>query len=315
MSHKILISSEYFQSYSDLGKEILVSAGFEVVDNPYRRLLTEDEIISLIGEAAGIICDLEPITAKVMDSAPRLKIISRRGVGVDSVDVKAAKEKGIVVGRTPGLVEKPVAELVMAYILSFARKIRELDRSMKSHQWHKELGASLEGKVLGIVGMGNVGREVLKRARAFDMKVIYFTAHPLKKSEEEKLGAEFCGFDELLASADFITLHVPLNELTRDLFSEKQIGKMKKSAFLINTARGSIVNERDLAKALKEGKIAGAAIDVFDAEPTDSSPLMEAENAILTPHVATFTRETFIKMDILAAQNIVDFFKTGACLT
>ncbi|MFZ5595840.1 MAG: phosphoglycerate dehydrogenase [Bacillota bacterium] len=315
MNHKVLITSEYFQRYSDAGKEILVCAGFDVMDNPYRRLLTEEDIIPLIGEAEGIICDLEPITAKVIDNAPRLKIISRRGVGVDSVDVKAAKEKGIVVARTQGVVEKPVADLVMSYILAFARRIREHDRSMKRHAWQKELGISLEGKVLGIVGLGNIGREVLKRARAFDMKIIYFNTHPLKKSEEKELGAEFCSFYELLAGSDFITIHVPLNEVTRNLFSEKVIGRMKKTAFLINTARGSIVNEKDLARALKEGVIAGAAIDVFDEEPADSSPLMEVENAILTPHVATFTRETFIKMDVLAARNIVDFFKTGMCLT
>ncbi|SFH24368.1 D-3-phosphoglycerate dehydrogenase [Desulfotomaculum arcticum] len=314
MPHKILITSEYFQRFSDAGKKLLQDNGFEVIDNPYGRLLKEEDIIPIIKEADGIICDLEPITSKVILNAPNLKIISRRGVGVDSVDTKTAREKGIVIARTPGVVEKPVAELVLLYMLTFARKIGEHDSWMKKRQWQRELGSNLARKVLGIVGLGNIAREVIKRAKAFEMEIKYYDVFRSEEKERE-LGVSYVDFDQLLSEADFITIHVPLNEQTKNLFSETTLKKMKRTAFLINAARGSIVNEEDLAEALKQGIIAGAAIDVFDQEPTDASPLMDVDNVILTPHIATFTRETFIKMDVMAARNIVDYFQAGTFLT
>ncbi|GAA0181124.1 phosphoglycerate dehydrogenase [Clostridium sediminicola] len=308
MTKKIVITSEFFGKFSDEGEKILLEAGFEVIGNPYKKFLNEEEVISIIGEADGIICDLEGITKKVIDSAPNLKIIARRGVGTDSVDVEYAKEKEIVVARTLGVVEKPVAELVISYILHINRKISELNKEMKMGNWNKLLGNSLEGKVLGIMGMGNIGREVARKAKSFDMKIIYTDARRNEKAEEE-LGVEFVSFEELMAESDAISIHVPLLESTRGMINYEAMKAMKKKPILINTARGPVINEADLCKALEEGMVSFAAIDVYDVEPKTGSPLKEYDNVILTPHVGTFTEEVFINMDILAAKNIVEHFR------
>ena len=196
MSRKVVITSEFFGRYSNEGEKILRNNGFEVIPNPYNKLLNEDEIVSIIGEADAIICDLENITRKVIDSAPSLKVISRRGVGVDSVDVEYANEKGIKVARTFGVVEKPVAELVMAYILQIYRNICKSNEEMKNGRWTKFLGNSMEGKIIGIVGLGNIGLEVARKAKAFDMKVIYSGVKRIEKAEE--LGIEYVTFKNLL---------------------------------------------------------------------------------------------------------------------
>ena len=304
----VLITSEYFGKLSTRGKELLVEAGHEVIENPYgHKFLSEEEIIPHIGKADAIVCDLEKITRKVMDAAPHLKIISRRGIGVDSVNLEEAQKREILVARTMGVVENAVSELVMAYILTHARKIRELDCDMKKHKWNKILGSSMEGKTLGIIGLGNIAAEVVKKAKAFDMKIVYFDIYR-SEEKEEALGVTYMALENLLNQADYITLHMPLNSGTEKMFNYELFCKMKPTAFFINTARGAIVDENGLYRALKEGRITGAAIDVFDMEPKENSVLCEFKNVILTPHVATFTRETFIQMDILAVKNIIDFF-------
>lgn len=303
MAKKVVITSEFFGRYSDAGEIILKNCNFEVIPNHYNKFLNEDEIISLIGDADAIICDLECITKKVIDSAPNLKVVSRRGVGLDSVDIDYAKEKGIEVTRTLGVVEKPVAELVMAYILQIYRKISESSEQMKKGKWTKVLGRSLEGKTLGIVGLGNIGTEVAKKAKAFDMEVIY--SGTSKPEKERELGLRHVLFDDLLSKSDIISIHVPLTDSTYNMFDYNAMKKIKKQPILINTARGSIVNENDLKRALKEGLVSFAAIDVYDVEPKTNSLLMKCDNVLLTPHNGTFTKEVFINMDILAAKNVI----------
>lgn len=306
---KVLITSEYFCKFADKARKILTDAGHTVIDNPYgHTFLSPEMIIPYVEEADALVCDLEKINANVLAHAKNLKIIARRGVGVDSVDMKVCKERGIEVARTVGLVEKPVAELVMAYILGFSRKTDILNRDMHAGVWEKVIGHSLFGKTLGIIGMGNIAGEVARRAQSFDMNIVYYDIER-KPEAEKKTGAIYQPLEKLLAESDFVTVHMPLNESTRDFIGYKQMCCMKKTAFLINTARGGIVNEEDLAKAASEGKIAGAAIDVFDREPKTDSPLKNCENVVITPHVATFTIETFIAMDEASAQNIVDYFK------
>ncbi len=304
----VLITSEFFGKFSKAGKQLLLQAGHTVIDNPYgQKFLTPEEIIPHAGNADAMVCDLEHITKEVMDSAPNLKIISRRGVGVDSVDVAYAQEKGIAVARTLGVVEPPVAELVMAYILEFSRNISKLNQDMHNGIWFKRESSSVDQKTLGILGMGKIAREVARRACAFGMQILYYS---LQRSEacEREFGAVYAPLDEVLSRADFVTLHMPLNEQTRGMLSYEAIAKMKPSAYLINTARGAIVEEDGLYRALLEKKIAGAAIDVYDCEPERDSRFRAFENVILTPHVGTFTREIFTRMDVLAAQNIIDFF-------
>ena len=309
MSKKVAITSEFFGKFSDEAFKILEENGLEVIPNRYNKYLDkEKEIISLTKEANAVICDLENISKNVIDQSPNLEIIARRGVGTDSVAVNYAKEKGIKVARTLGVVEKPVAELVMAYILNISRQLIPLNKSMHQGNWNKILAHSVDGKKLGIIGMGNIGREITRKAQAFDMDVTYYDINR-KKNLEEELGIKYQKLEQLLKKSDIITLHVPLNEQTKNLIDYEAMTKMEKSPILINTSRGPVVNNGDLKKALDEGIISHAAVDVFDEEPKTDSVLKDCENAIITPHVGTFTEEIFIKMDVMAAENVVEYLK------
>lgn len=305
---KILITSEFFCKFDSLARDILTNAGHTVIDNPYgHKFLSPEEIIRYSHDADAFICDLEKINKDVINASPSLKIVSRRGVGVDSVDTAYCAEKGIEVARTLGIVERPVAELVMAYILQFSRRVATLSSDMQSGIWEKKECHSVDGKTLGIVGMGRVAYEVARRASAFGMKIIYCDVAENEKAKKD-FGAVRADLETVLANADFVSLHTPLTEKTRGMFNYETLCKMKKSAYIINTSRGAVINSDDLKKTLSENLIKGAAIDVFDVEPETESPLKGMENVILTPHVGTFTQEIFIGMDRAAAQNVVDFF-------
>jgi len=306
---EISITSEYFCKFDSAARDVLTNAGHTVIDNPYgHQFLSSEEIIPHCKTADAFICDLEKINQTVIDSAPNLKIISRRGVGVDSVDVEYAAKKNITVARTLGVVEPPVSELVLGYILAFSRNIDKHSHEMHNGKWSKIESHSVNEKTLGIVGMGKIGYEVAKRAYSFGMNIVYSDMYQNERCEND-FQAKKLTFDELLAKADFVTVHTPLTEETKGLFGYETLCKMKRGAFLINTARGAVVEEGGLYKAVTEEKIAGAAIDVFDVEPKENSILNALPEVILTPHIGTFTKEIFIKMDLLAAQNIVEYFK------
>ena len=210
--------------------------------------------------------------------------------------------------RTLGAVEAPVAELVMTYILMNARRVPALSRQMKNHVWDKQLAYSSEGKVLGIVGMGSIAKEVVRRARVFQMDIAYYDIIRNEAAEKE-FGVRYLPLDDLLASADYLSIHVPLTPETTGMFGYETLCKCKPTAYLINTARGPIVDEEGLYRAIREKRLSGAAIDVFDVEPKTDSILAELDEVTLTPHVATFTQETFVRMDILAAENVVKYFR------
>lgn len=306
--YNVLITSEYFGKFSGEAKKRLLQNGFNVMDNPYgHKFLTPEEIIPYAGNADALICDLEKITKEVIDSAPNLRIISRRGVGVDSVDVAYAKSKKIEVARTLGVVEPPVAELVMAYILEFSRKINALNANMHQGLWERCQCHSVDGKTLGIVGMGKIAYEVAKRANSFGMDIIYTDLDRNERAETE-FGAKKVPVEELLAVSDFVSVHLPLTEATQNFMDYEKLCRMKKDAYFMNAARGGVVRSLDLKRVLAEEKIAGAAIDVYDKEPETNSLFRGMKNVILTPHVGTFTQEIFIKMDILAAENIIHYF-------
>ena len=255
-----------------------------------------------------MICDLEKITKEVIDSAPNLKVISRRGVGVDSVDVAYAEKKGIAVARTLGVVEPPVAELVMTYILEFSRKVHILNQNMHAGRWERCTCHSVNGKTLGIAGMGKIAYETARRAHSFGMRILYTDVVPNEQAEKE-FGAQRKPIEEMLSQSDFVTLHLPLTEETANFMNYEKLCMMKQDAYLINTARGGVVCCEDLKRALTERKLAGAAIDVYDKEPETNSVLRGMDNVILTPHVGTFTQEIFIKMDVVAAENIIAHLK------
>ena len=301
----VLITSEYFCKFDQKARQMLIDAGHNVIDNPYgHKFLTPEEIIPYVEKAEALICDLEKINAEVISHAKNLKVIARRGVGVDSVDLKVCKERDISVERCVGLVEEPVAELVMSYLLGFSRIVAPLNADMHDGKWNKVIGHSLFGKTLGLIGFGAIAKEVYKRAKAFSMRVIYYD---LVKASSE-YDAEYVELDELLKQSDFVSVHLPLLDSTRNIINERTLSLMKPTAYIINTARGGIVDEKALVKALKENKIAGAGIDVFEKEPCVDSELKDLPNAIITPHVATFTIETFIAMDRRSSQNVINFF-------
>lgn len=283
----------------------------EVVISPHDRPISLEELVNGVATADALLCLLnDHIDAKVLDNAPNLKIISNYAVGFDNIDVKSATERGIVVTNTTcDQVSEAVAEFTWAMMLTLSRRIIEGDefgRKGAYRGWEPDLflGRDVYGKTLGIVGLGRIGTMVARRAKGFNMSVLYNKRERDEKVEQE-LGVQFSELDTLLATADFVTLHVPLSAETRHMIGEPQLSGMKPTAFLVNTARGGVVDERALVAALKSGKIAGAALDVHENEPEMNPELLMMENVILTPHIASATVEAREKMTELAVDAIV----------
>ena len=308
---KVLITRQIPGDYIPKFEE----AGFEVdlwkEDRPMPRDVFLDKVVGV----DAILCLLtEKIDTEVFERAGKnLKIISNYAVGFDNVDVEEAKNREIVVTNTPCKeVNEAVAEHTWALILALSRRIVESDEAIRRggyRGWDPDifLGRSLAGKTLGIIGLGNIGSMVARRAAGYEMNVVYNKRSPDPIAEKE-LGVRYAGLDELLSTSDFISLHVPLTEETRGMINKEAFGKMKRGSFLINTARGPVVREQDLADALRSGVLAGAALDVFENEPDINPELLAMENVILTPHIASSTVEARLKMTELATSSILDFF-------
>lgn len=293
----------------------LTQAGYEVSVSDFDRLLTEEELVE---KTKGVDVILSLLTDRVdgdlMDSAgPQLKLISNFAVGFDNIEVKAATDRGIVVTNTPSdQVNEAVAEHTWALILSLVRRVVEADEVVRRgayRGWEPNvfLGTSLVGKTIGIVGLGRIGTMVAKRAKGFEMNILYNCRTPNPEIEKE-VGAKYASLDELLASSDIVSLHVPLTDETRHMINHDSLAKMKKGSYLINTARGPIVNETDLVEALRSGQLTGAGLDVFDDEPNVNMELINMPNVVMTPHIASATREARAKMAAQAVEAILDTF-------
>jgi glyoxylate reductase len=253
------------------------------------------------------------IDADLLEAGPNLRIVSNMAVGYDNVDVTAASARGVVVTNTPGVLTDTTADLAFALMLAVARRVVEGDRVVREGgwgPWHPSflLGRDIHRATLGVVGMGQIGRAVARRARGFGMKVVY--ASRRRVEDEKALGVEWRSLDDLLRESDFISLHVSLNAETRNLIGARELALMKATAFLINTARGGIVDQSALVDALRSGRIAGAGLDVAVVEPVPvDDPLLELENVVITPHVGSATVETRTKMADLAVDNLIAFFE------
>ncbi len=288
----------------------LLAEECEVVVNPEDRPLSKEEIIKGMEDAQGLIPLLsDPIDAEVIESNPQLKVISNYAVGYNNIDVEVATEKGIMVTNTPGILTETTADLTFALLMAAARRIVESDkftRVGKFSGWAPELmlGTDLHGKTLGIIGFGRIGQAVARRARGFEMKVIYNKRNPLSSEEEQELNAEYRDFEGLIKEADFITINAPLNDSTYHLFNKDVFKWMKDSAILINAGRGPIIDETALVEALESGEIAGAGLDVYEEEPEVNPGLVKLDNVVLTPHTGTGTVETRDKMAVMAAENL-----------
>lgn len=267
------------------------------------------------GALAGLVKDVDivivrsktKITRHVIEAGKKLKIIGRPGVGLDTIDVKAAGERGITVMNTPEAPAASVAELVFGLMLCLARKITTADSGMKNGKWLKNetKGRELFGKTMGLVGFGHIGSRLARMAKCCGMEVICATRSPEKHREEaNKQGIKIVNLDELMEKSDFVSVHTPLTDETRHMISERELGTMKPSAFLINTSRGGVVDEGALYKALSEKRIAGAALDVFSTEPY-SGPLTKLDNVVLTPHIGASTDEAQLRAGMMLADKII----------
>lgn len=270
-------------------------------------------LMKKISDARGLICfPYDTVDKDVIDSAVNLKAISAYSVGYDHIDVKHAIDNGITIGYTPEVLSDATADLTFALILDITRRVSEGDRTIRKGSWRQVygaydfLGTDLKSKTLGILGLGRIGKKVAERAKGFGMKIIYANRNRLSPSLEKKYCATHVTFNNLLKKSDVISIHVPYNGKTHEIINGSTLKKMKKTAFLINTARGKIINEDDLALALKRGTIRGAALDVFSSEPLKAtSPLKKLENVVLSPHSGSSTRETREKMAHLTMKNLL----------
>lgn len=284
--------------------DLLISHGYEIINNPYGRKLTEEEVIGLAHDCIGIVAGVEPLTKRVMDALPRLKCISRVGVGMDNVDLDYAKKKGIVVVNTPEGPTRGVAELTLAMTMSLLRRIPQADAALKQRKWKKQIGNLLLDKRIGVVGLGRIGRLVSELFRGIGNPVYGFDPYVNTEWAVDK-DVELMSFEDVLKNADIVTFHVPGNKDKSALVGEKEIAIMKDGAFLINISRGGVVDECALYDALKSGKLAGAAVDVWSKEPYDG-PLCDLDNIIMTPHLGSYAKEGKLKMEVDACRNLID---------
>jgi len=286
----------------------ITDAGIEVV---IRNADTDGPVEEQIKGFDGIVIrSATQVTRQVMEAADQLKVVVRAGVGLDNVDQEAAKEHGIQVMNTPEAPTASVAEMVFSLMFSLARNVTQADSSMKDERWEKKKlkGTELWEKTIGIVGFGRIGQELAKRAKAFDMNVLAYDVLDIDDAVK-KLGAERVDLDSLIAQSDYISLHVPLLPQTKGMMGDAQFESMKDTAFLINTARGGVVNEKALLKALNEGKIAGAALDVFENEPPLDWSLVKHPKLVATPHLASSTKEAQVRVGKLTAEKIIQVLK------
>jgi len=288
------------------GIKILKDAGFEVdVDSniSYEELKEKVRDYNVL-----VVRSRTKVTREIIEAGENLRVVGRAGAGIDNIDVEAAKERGIIVLNTPEAPAIAVAELTMGLLLSLARQIPRADRSMKEGKWAKKefRGWQLNGKTFGIVGLGHIGEKVARLAKAFGMKILITKRTPPSPEILKELEAEFVPLDELLRRSDIISLHVPLTPQTRHMIGEREIQLMKDGAFIINTSRGAVIDEKALFNALKSGKLGGAALDVYEIEPPRDYSLMRLPHVVCTPHIGAQTVEAQRAAATLLAQKIVD---------
>jgi phosphoglycerate dehydrogenase-like enzyme len=273
--------------------------------------VSQDEFVERIRDAEVVVVGRYGFNSEAFRSASRLKMISLWQTGYDNVDLDAANETGVIVSNVPNYAFDSVAEFTFALALDLERKVRVADMNLRKGRfdWRYHIGTELMGKFIGVLGTGNIGRRVIQIAHGFNMNVLSTTSHPTPE-RAKKLGVKFVDLDTLLSESDIVTLHVPLTPETKHKIGSKELAKMKSTAILINTARGKIIDEAALVKALKEKKIAGAGLDVFEKEPLPlNSPLLELENVVLTPHIAFLSEESIDECTYICIENVEMFME------
>ena len=306
MKWKVLVSAPYMQPVIDRFQDIFHQNDIEVILPEVNERMEEDELLEHIGDVDGAICGDDRFTDRVLESAPKLQVISKWGTGIDSIDQEACKRRNIRICNTPNAFSEPVADSVIGYMLCFARKLPWMDREMRKGVWFKIPGYALRESTLGIIGVGDVGKTVARRAMGFGMRIIGNDIVDMPENFLAETRIEMLSREELLGQADFVSLNCDLNLTSHHLMNYEMFRQMKSSAVLINTSRGPIVKEADLVKALEDGVISGAALDVFEEEPLPpDNPLMRMDNVMLAPHNANSSPEAWERVHINTINNLV----------
>jgi D-3-phosphoglycerate dehydrogenase / 2-oxoglutarate reductase len=300
---KILISSASFGKINPDPIKTLENAGFTPILNPYGRKLEFEEFSELIKDVVGLIAGTEKITSELLANAPNLKVISRYGVGLDNIDLKTAKQKGIIVCNTPEAPSPAVAELALALILNLYRRVSEADRNIRNNDWSQLRGRLLFGKTLGIIGLGRIGKKIIKLVQPFEMDIYAYDPYP-DHDFILKNNVTLVSLNEILLKSDVVSLHLPLSEKNYHIIGKKELSLMKADAVIINTSRGGLIDEEALVKALKDGQIGGAGIDTFEEEPY-CGDLTTLDNVVLTCHMGSAAVETRKEMEMETVSNLI----------
>jgi len=300
---KIFVSTASFGKYDTFPIRVLEEKGLEVALNPYGRKLNASDIVVFLDGVIGLIAGTEVLNREVLSYSDSLKVISRCGVGIDNIDLKAAEERGIKVFNTPLAPSLAVAELTIGLIFALTRRIVEADSSIREGKWKKYMGTLLHNKKVGIIGLGRIGKKLTELLLPFEVEILCCDVNPdedfIKKYRIKNLPLK-----DLLANSDVITLHLSCKGRIPYIIGKEELGLMKQSAFLINTSRGSVVDEQALIEALKDNKISGAGIDVYEKEPY-TGPLKELRNVVLTSHMGSYAKEARIQMEKEASLNLI----------
>jgi D-3-phosphoglycerate dehydrogenase len=308
MKYDILFTAPYMISVRDRFQSVFDRYGLSLIVPKVRERMEEEDLLDYAGQFDGTICGDDRYTARVIEAcAPRLKVISKWGTGIDSIDAGACSLHGIKIGRTPNAFTTPVADTVLGYMLAFARRQPWMDMAMKAKNWEKLPGKTLSEMVLGVIGVGAIGKAVTRRARAFGMKVLGNDIVEIDHVFETETAIEMTSLEDLLARSDFVSLNCDLNPTSQSLMKAETIALMKPNAVLINTARGPIVDESALIEALQANRLAGAALDVFSVEPLQhENPLLKMGNVMLAPHNANSSPAAWERVHWNTIRNLLD---------
>ncbi|UCH52262.1 MAG: D-glycerate dehydrogenase [Pseudomonadota bacterium] len=312
MKPKVLVTREVFDDVLDY-----LAKHFEVSSNQADQPLSAQELAAKLADKAGALTVLtDRIDAALLERCPQLKAVCNIAVGYNNIDLDACRAHGVMATNTPGVLDDATADFTWALILATARRLTEAEAWLRAGQWHgwklkQFLGRDVFGATLGIVGMGRIGQSVAKRAHGFDMKILYYNRKPVSADIEQACRARYVSLDELLAQSDIVTLHTPYSDATHHLIGAKELAKMKPSALLIHAARGGVLDDLALIAALKEQRIAGAGLDVYEGEPKLNPEFLTFKNVVLAPHIASSTERTRHRMAMLAAENLVAALTAG----
>ncbi|MBB3111043.1 D-3-phosphoglycerate dehydrogenase [Paenibacillus phyllosphaerae] len=311
MAMKVLVTPRSFGKHSAAPIELLRASGLTVVFNPHGRILEREEMRALIRDADAVIVGVDPLDRDVLAEAGNLKLIAKYGVGTDNIDMEYAASRGIAVTTTAGANTEAVADYTFALLLAAARKMVPIDRACRQSDWKKITTVDVYGRTLGLVGLGNIGKAVVRRAAGFKMNVIAYDAQQDTDFAAEHGVKYTASLDELLREADFITLHVPLLPSTRHMIGEREFALMKETAVLVNTARGGLIDERALLDAMRQGRIWGAGVDVFEQEPPENKGLLSLDNIVIGSHCAASTVQAIDNMGLMASERVIHYLCEG----